>query len=105
MARLSGASFVSQVISHVTRIVMKRVLVLGSLAALIATAAYAYDITHPNLRDAYGAAEQGIRHIKEAQQANKGVEFGGHAEKAIDLFKQAQAELIEGDKYNSAHKK
>jgi hypothetical protein len=84
---------------------MKRLLLFGSLSALIATAAFAYDITHPNLRDAYGAAEQAIRHIQEAQQANRGIEFGGHAEKALDLFKQAQAELIEGDKYNNAHRK
>jgi hypothetical protein len=84
---------------------MKRVFLLGSLSVLVATAAYAYDITHPNLRDAYGATEQAIRHIQEAQQANKGIEFGGHAERALDLFKQAQAELIEADKYNNAHQK
>jgi hypothetical protein len=84
---------------------MKRVFLLGSLSVLVATAAYAYDITHPNLRDAYGATEQAIRHIHEAQQANKGIEFGGHAERALDIFKQAQAELIEADKYNNAHQK
>jgi hypothetical protein len=84
---------------------MKRLFLLGSLSALVATAAFAYDISHPNLRDAYGAAGQAIRHIQEAQQANKGIEFGGHAEKALDLLKQAQAELVEGDKYNNAHRK
>jgi hypothetical protein len=76
---------------------------IGSLSILVATAVYAYEIHHPNLRDAYAAAEQGIHHIQEAQAANKGLEFGGHAEKALDHFKQAQAELVEGDKWNDAH--
>ena len=72
----------------------------------MATAAYAaYNITHPNLKDAYGSAEQAIQHIQEAQQANKGVEFGGHANNAIELFKKAQNELIEADKYNDSHQK
>jgi hypothetical protein len=83
---------------------MKKVVFVGSLlSVLLATVAYTYDIRHPNLRDAYGAAEQAIKHIHEAQQANKGIEFGGHAEKALDLLKQAQTELVEGDKYNNAH--
>ena len=83
---------------------MRKVVFVGSLlSVLLATVAYTYDIRHPNLRDAYGAAEQAIKHIQEAQQANKGIEFGGHAEKALDLFKQAQTELVEGDKYNNAH--
>jgi len=83
---------------------MKKVVFVGSLLSiLLATVAYTYDIRHPNLRDAYGAAEQAIKHVQLAQQANKGVEFGGHAEKAIEHLKQAQNELIEGDKYNDAH--
>jgi hypothetical protein len=83
---------------------MKKVVFVGSLlSVLLATVAYTYDIRHPNLRDAYGAAEQAIKHIQEAQQANKGIEFGGHAEKALDLLKHAQTELVEGDKYNNAH--
>ncbi len=84
---------------------MKNFLLASSLSILIASVAYAYEITHPNLRDAFGAADQGIHHIQRAQQANEGHEFGGHAEKAIDLFKQAQAELIEADKYNDAHRR
>ena len=35
----------------------------------------------------------------------QGVDFGGHAEKAIEHFKAAQAELIEADKYNDSHRK
>jgi len=69
----------------------------------IATVAIAYEIKHPNLRDAMGACENAIKHIKTAQANNKGVEFGGHAEKAIDLLKQAQAEIAEGDKFNETH--
>jgi hypothetical protein len=85
---------------------MKQLVIIGSLSLLMATAAYAaYNINHPNLKDAYGLAEQAIQHIKEAQQANKGVEFGGHGDNAIEFFKKAQNELIEGDKYNDAHHK
>jgi len=83
---------------------MKAVLI-GSVSILLAAVAFAYDIHHPNLRDAFGMAEQAIHHVQAAQQANKGVEFGGHAEKAIDHLKQAQAELIEADKWNDAHGK
>jgi len=91
---------------HSKELSMKQVVVTGSLSLLMATAAYAaYNITHPNLKDAYGSAQQAIQHIQEAQQANKGIEFGGHAEKALDLFKQAESELIEADKYNDSHQK
>jgi hypothetical protein len=84
---------------------MKKYLFVSTLLILIASVAYAYDIAHPNLRDAFGAADNAIHHIQRAQAANQGVEFGGHAEKAIELLKQAQAELIEGDRYNEAHRR
>jgi len=85
---------------------MKQIVLAGLLSLFAATvASAAYNITHPNLKDAYSAAEQAIKHIQAAQQANKGVEFGGHAENAIDLFKKAQTELVEADKYNDAHQK
>jgi hypothetical protein len=85
---------------------MKQIVLAGSLSILTATVAYAaYNITHPNLKDAYSSAEQAIQHIQKAQQSNKGIEFGGHAENAIDHLKKAQSELIEGDKYNDAHQK
>jgi hypothetical protein len=82
---------------------MNKIVIASLSGVLIATAAVAYDIHHPNLRDAYGAAESAIHHVQEAQAANKGVEFGGHAEKAIDAFRHAEQELIEGDKWNDAH--
>ena len=81
---------------------MKKVLI-ASLSILVATVAVSFEIHHPNLRDAYGATENAIKHIQDAQANNKGLEFGGHAEKAIDLLKHAQQELIEGDKYNDMH--
>jgi hypothetical protein len=84
---------------------MKKVILIASLSTLLASVAYTYDIRHPNLRDAYAAAEQAIHHIQLAQRANKGVEFGGHAEKAVDALEHARAELIEADKYNDAHRK
>jgi hypothetical protein len=87
---------------------MKQVVLTGLLSLFVATvAAAAYNLTHPNLKDAYSSAEQAIRHIQEAQQnkSNKGIEFGGHADNAIDLFKKAETELVEADKYNDAHQK
>ena len=85
---------------------MKHVVSAGALSLLLAaTVAYAYNITHPTLKDAHGLAQQAIQHIQEAQQNNKGVEFGGHAENAIDFFKKAQAELVAADQYNDAHQK
>jgi predicted translin family RNA/ssDNA-binding protein len=79
----------------------KTAVVLASV--LLATAAASYEIHHPNLRDAYQAAEVAIKHVEEAQAANKGVEFGGHADKAINALQHAQQELVEGDKFNDAH--
>lgn len=78
--------------------------VIASLAAVLVTAiAFAYEIHHPNLRDAYGATENAIHHIQEAQAANQGLEFGGHAQKALDALQRAQRELIAADRWNDAH--
>jgi len=84
---------------------MNKLILIGSLSILLTSVAYTYDIRHPNLKDAYSLAGQAITHVHEAYDANKAVGFGGHAEKAMDLFKQAQAELVEADKYNDAHQK
>jgi len=78
---------------------------IALFSALIATAAFGFEFHHPNLRDANKAAETAIAHIQEAQAANKGVEFGGHAEKAIELLKQTQQELMEAEKYVDMHAK
>ena len=82
---------------------MKKIVIASLSAVLVTTVAMAYEIHHPNLRDAHHDAGMGINHIQNAQQANKGVEFGGHAEKAINLLRQAQAEIVEADKWNDAH--
>jgi hypothetical protein len=83
--------------------IMKK-LVVASLAAIaVTTVAMAYDLHHPNLRDAYGATENAIHHIQAAQAHNKGLEFGGHAEKALAALQRAQEELIAGDQWNEAH--
>jgi hypothetical protein len=84
--------------------IMKKI-VIASLAVLVATMALAYEIHHPNLRDAYGATENAIHHIQEAQAASKGIEFGGHAEKALAALQHAEQEIIAGDQWNDAHHK
>jgi len=84
---------------------MKKLLLVVPLSLLAATVVYSYDITHPNLKDAYAMAEQAIGHIREAQGPEKGAQFGGHTDKAIEHLKQAEAELIEADKYSYAHEK
>jgi Skp family chaperone for outer membrane proteins len=87
---------------------MKKIVLASAVSILIAAAAYAaVNITHPNLKDAYSATEQAVKHIQEAQQysGNKQVEFGGHAENALNHLKQAEAELVAGDQYNNAHQK
>ena len=84
---------------------MKKI-IIGSLSAvLVTTVALAYEIHHPNLKDAYHDADNAIHHIESAQQNNKGIEFGGHADKAIDALKHARDEIVEADKWNEAHHK
>jgi hypothetical protein len=82
---------------------MKKLVIASLAAVLITTVAVAYEIHHPNLRDAFGATENAIHHIQAAQANNKGLEFGGHAEKAIDALRHAEQELVEADKWNDAH--
>jgi hypothetical protein len=84
---------------------MKKIVIASLSALLVVSAAVAYEIHHPNLRDGYAAAENAIHHIQAAQANNKGVEFGGHASKAIDALKLAQQEMVAGDQWNEAHHK
>jgi hypothetical protein len=76
---------------------------IAALSILLATAAVAYDMHHPNLRDAYHDLDNAIKHVQIAQAANRGIEFGGHAEKAVDAMQHAQNELVAGDMFNDAH--
>ncbi len=82
---------------------MKKTLIASLAAVLVTTIALAYEVHHPNLRDAYGATDNAIRHIQEAQGANRGIEFGGHAEKALEALQRAQREIIAADRWNDAH--
>ena len=83
---------------------MKKTLV-ASLTVLVATAAFAFEIHHPNLRDASKATEIALQHIGEAQANNRSVEFGGHLEKAIAHIQQAQQEITAGDQFNDSHQR
>ncbi len=82
---------------------MKKTTIIAALAVLLTTAAIGYEIRHPNLRDAYHDIDAAMKHVQMAQAANRGLEFGGHADKAMDALMHAQQELIEGDKWNDAH--
>ena len=83
---------------------MKKIVIASLAAVLVTTVALAYEgVHHPNLRDAYGATENAIQHIKEAQAANRGVEFGGHAGAAIGALQRAEQEIMAADKWNDAH--
>lgn len=86
---------------------MKKLVLTSFLSILIATVAYSDTITHPDLKNAHDLAEQAIKQVEGAQQteAKGGVNFGGHANKAIALFQQAQKELVAADQYNDAHQK
>ena len=90
---------------------MKKLILTSFLSILIATVmatvAYSYNITHPDLKNAHDLAEQAIHQVQQAQQkeATGGVNFGGHANKAADLFAQAAKELVAADEYNDAHQK
>ncbi len=82
---------------------MKKTVIASLAAVLVTTIALAYEVHHPNLRDAYAATEDAMRHIREAQADNRGVEFGGHAEKALDALQRAQQQIVAADKWNDAH--
>jgi hypothetical protein len=82
---------------------MKKMVIASLAAVWVTTVAFAYEIHHPNMRDAFGATENAIHHIQKAQANNRGVEFGGHAEKAIDALQHAEQEILAGDQWNDSH--
>jgi hypothetical protein len=84
---------------------MKKIVIAALSVVFVTSIAVGYEIHHPNLKSAYADAENAIQHIHSAQAANKGVEFGGHADLALEALKHVEQELIEGDKYNDAHHK
>ena len=86
---------------------MNKLVLASSLSILTATVAFSYTITHPDLKNAHDLAEQAIKQVEGAQhtEATGGVDFGGHANKAIEFFTQAQKELVAADQYNDSHQK
>ena len=83
---------------------MKKIVIASLGAVLVTTVAFAYEIHHPNLRDAYGATENAIQHIREAQGLNhRDGEFGGHAAAAINHLRMAEREIAAADRWNDMH--
>lgn len=82
---------------------MKKIAIASLGAVLVTTVALAYEVHHPNLRDAYAATESALQHIHEAQADNRGVEFGGHAARALADLQRAEQEIMAADRYNDAH--
>jgi hypothetical protein len=92
---------------HVKGIVMNKLVLAGSLSILTATVAFSYNITHPDLKNAHDLADQAIKQIQAAQHTEEtgGVNFGGHAAKALEHLAEAKTELIQADQYNNANQK
>ena len=82
---------------------MKKIVIASLGMVLVTTVALAYEVHHPNLRDAYSATESAISHIQEARAANRKVEFGGHAERALADLQSAEREIMAADKWNDEH--
>jgi hypothetical protein len=82
---------------------MKKIVIASLGALLVTTVAFAYEVHHANLRDAYGSAESAIHAIQMAQGANRGVEFGGHGDAAIGHLRMAEKEIMAADRWNDAH--
>lgn len=82
---------------------MKKLVIASLGTVLVTTVALAYEVHHPNLRDALGATDMAMQHIKEAQSANGRVEFGGHASRALADLREAEQEIIAADRWNDAH--
>ena len=84
---------------------MKKIVIASLGMVLVTTVALAYEVHHPNLKDAYAATESAIQHIQEARASNKKIEFGGHAERALADLQQAEHEIMAADKYNDMHER
>ena len=71
-------------------------MIIVSLLGLSALSTQVYagpEAGHPNIIAARESAQQAIEKMKAAQVANE-YDMGGHAAKAEELLKQAQAEMI-----------
>jgi hypothetical protein len=84
--------------------IMNKIVIASLGALLVTTVAFAYEIHHPNLNDAYSATETAIQHIREAQGHNRrDGEFGGHADAAIGHLRMAEKEIAAADRWNDMH--
>jgi hypothetical protein len=83
--------------------IMKKTIIAALGAVLVTTVAFAYEVHHPNLKDAYGSTEGAIHAIQMAQGDNRRMEFGGHAASAIGHLRMAEKEIMAADRWNDAH--
>ena len=86
---------------------MKRfslIAVSASLALCSAATAFAAPPSqYPNLETAQQLIDQSSAHIEAARKNNRD-QFGGHAERALQLLQQAKDELREAAVYNERHR-
>ncbi|MEM5312749.1 hypothetical protein [Paraburkholderia sp. JHI869] len=76
----------------------------ASLAVCCATTAFAAPPSqYPNLETAQQLIDQSSSHIEAARKDHR-AQFGGHAERALQLLQQAKDELREAAVYNERHR-
>ncbi len=73
---------------------------IAGLGAMLTACATAYALSHPNFQAADEGIQTALNRIRAAQQVN-GPNFGGHADRAIELLEQARTELSIADEYHS----
>jgi hypothetical protein len=75
------------------------------LLVFVAGSVWAYEIAHPNLKEAYERVGEAMDHLHKAYEANgdRGAPFGGHLETAEDFLKKARQEIIQADRYRDEH--
>ncbi|HKT92149.1 MAG TPA: hypothetical protein VJS18_08230 [Paraburkholderia sp.] len=84
---------------------MNRLAILAASVglALVTVSAFAAPVSEfPNLASADQLIDQSSAHIQEARKANHD-DFGGHAERAVQLLQQAKAELNAAAIYRATH--
>ncbi len=87
---------------------MKKLATAAAIAmAFGAGSVFAYEIAHPNLKDAYFHVNEALVHINKAYEANggRGPVFGGHAEEAEKLLNRAKEEIEAADRYRNEHQR
>ncbi|CAG9267174.1 hypothetical protein [Paraburkholderia unamae] len=86
---------------------MKRLSIIAASAGLalccVASAFAAPPSQYPNLETAQQLIDQSSGHIEAARKDHHD-QFGGHAERALQLLQQAKDELREAAVYNERHR-